>query len=78
MHREMEPVTTQKILGVSTKCPFCSGRALLRDEVTANQTAAEITVEFAGKQLTCAHPNCGKTFRVRRADVIIEWQRSRR
>jgi hypothetical protein len=64
-------MTSARVVFVATTCPFCGGSVPLRNDDTADSSAADITTQGAGQQLVCWNPQCEKTFWVRRVDLRI-------
>ena len=67
----------ERIVVVSTTCPFCGGSIPLFNERVEDALAVDIANRFAGEAVVCMHPRCERSFTVRRADLTIRRRRVR-
>jgi hypothetical protein len=63
-------MSSERVVLVSTTCPFCGGSVPIRNERTVESTA-DVAARWAGQQLVCWNPRCEKSFWVRRVDLRI-------
>jgi hypothetical protein len=61
----------ERVVVVSTKCPFCGGSIPLLNQRVDAAAAIDIAKRFAGETIECKSPRCERSFTVRRADLLI-------